>query len=68
MQKSVVTCSELHIAIHLKFSRTREQCFHRSHFGLYIVVGFLFFFFVLLYFIRTLLELALVFSDFVFVL
>ena len=60
-QKSVVKilCT---LPAPLKFKRTREQCFHRSHFGLYIVVRLLllFFYFILLYFIRTLLELALV--------
>ena len=56
-QKSVVKilCT---LPTPLKFKRTRVQSFHRSHFGLDIVVRLLLllFYFILLYFIRTLLN------------
>ena len=47
-QKSVVKipCT---LPAPLKFKRSREQCFHRTHFGLYIVVRLLLLF--LFYFI-----------------
>ena len=38
-QKSVVT-SSLHSASSFKVLAHKEQCFYRSHFGLYIIVGF----------------------------